>query len=84
MEGRRARGGGHTRGEFKEPAEFFFETLYLWALGELAGRKHILKPVHLLFVHGRTGVRNNLSFFHQLFTQIYPYISTFHLVGAAF
>jgi hypothetical protein len=65
-------------------SQFLLEGLNLWTLGELAGRKDILKPVHLRLVNRRTGVRNNLSFFHQLVTQIYPYISTFHLVGAAF
>jgi tetrahydromethanopterin S-methyltransferase subunit E len=65
-------------------SQFIFKTIYLWALGELAGSQDILKPVHLRLVNRRTGVRNNLSFFHQFVTQIYPYISTFHLVGAAF
>jgi hypothetical protein len=65
-------------------SQFIFKTIYFWALGELARSEDTLESVHLLFVHGRTGVRDNPSFFHQFVTQIYPYISTFHLVGAAF
>ena len=84
MESCRARGGGNSGGKSMKASQFLFKTLYLWALGQLTGRKDILKPVHLHFVHGRAGMRNNLSFFHQLVTQICPYISTFHPVGAAF
>jgi hypothetical protein len=62
-------------------SQFFFEVLDLWALGELAGRKDTLQGAHLHFVHGRAGMWNNLSFFHQLVTQIFPMS---YLVGAAF
>jgi hypothetical protein len=47
-------------------SQFFFKTIYLWALGELAGGEDILKPVHLHFVHGRAGMWNDLVCLHVL------------------
>ena len=81
MESCRARGGGNSGGKSMKASQFLFKTSYLWALSELARGKDILKGVHLHFVHGRAGMWNNLSFFHQLVTQIFPMS---YLVGAAF
>jgi hypothetical protein len=62
-------------------SQFIFKGIYLWALGELAGGENILKSADFLVVQERSGMRNNLSFFHQLVTQIFPMS---YLVGAAF
>jgi hypothetical protein len=81
VESCRARGGGNSGGKSMKASQFIFKTIYLWALGELARSEDTLESVNLLFVHGRAGMRYNLSFFHQLVTQIFPMI---YPVGAAF
>jgi hypothetical protein len=51
-------------------SQFLFKIFYLRALGNLTGGQDILKGEDFFVVEGRTGMRNNLSFFHQLVTQI--------------
>ena len=62
-------------------SQFFFKTLNLWTLGDLARGKDILKNMDLFIVYGGTGMRNKLSFFHHFATQLFPMI---YSVGAAF
>ncbi len=52
-------------------SQFLFKIFYLRALGELAGGEDILKSAGFLIVQERSGMWNNLSFFHQLVTQVF-------------
>ena len=45
-------------------SQFLFKTSYLWALGELAGGKNILKKVDLFIVQRRAGMRDGHFLFH--------------------